>query len=84
MRPIIIPIIFTYSLKKNQIRHAIIATKYLQILPVEICMLSGCLARDKYNSKIYVFIKEPNVPIINPKIKELEIIIYKTLKNIKK
>ena len=69
--------IFTFSLKTTHTIHAIIATKYLHTLPVEICILSGCFALERYISKMYVLIRDPSVPIIKPNKKELDLIKYK-------
>ena len=76
--------IFTFSLKTTHTIHAIIATKYLHTLPVEICILSGCFALERCISKMYVLIRDPSVPIIKPNKKELDLIKYKILNNIKK
>ena len=43
INPIKTPIILMCSLKNNHNTHAITATKYLQVLPVDICVVSLCI-----------------------------------------
>lgn len=50
----------------TQMQQASITVRYLQMLPVEICILSFSLAFAKKYSKVKVIIIEPTVPIKRP------------------